>query len=1261
MMQDTSYETALAIIGMSGRFPGANTVQQFWRNVAGGVKSIRFFRQEELEATGVDPALLKHPNYVKAGAVLEGIEQFDAAFFGFTPREAATMDPQHRLFLECAWEALENAAYDPQSYRGLIGVFGGAAFCTYYVNNLFSNPTFVDVVGPLQVGGENEDGSAGPSYQVDNDHVSLSVSTGNQNDSLASTVSYRLNLKGPSFTVQTFCSTSLVATHLACQSLLNYECDLALAGGSAISVPHLSGYIYKEGGIVSPDGQCRTFDAHAQGSVLGNGVGVVALKRLAEALQDGDHIYAIIRGSAVNNDGSLRVSYTAPGLEGQAAVIAEALGHAGVAAESISYIEAHGTATPLGDAVELAAMQKAFGLHIHKKQFCAIGSVKPNVGHLDRASGVTGLIKTALALYHQQLPPSLNFERAHEEVDLDNSPFYVNTRLQEWPANGTPRRAGVSSFGLGGTNAHVVLQEAPEREASPAGRGWHLLLLSARTQSALAQASANLAAHLQAHPELNLADVAYTLQVGRSAFNQRQVVVCREREEAISVLQSAAATQVWRSHQTQRERPVAFLFPGVGESYVGLTQQVYAQEPTFRETVDRCCRFLHLQFGLDLRAALYPDEAQADGHPSQANGSTGSAGSPEVDLRIVLGRNGHRASSAAEQLKQTAMAQPAAFVLEYALAQLLFTWGIRPQAMLGYSLGEYVAACLAGVFSLEDALTLVAHRAQLIAQLPQGTMLAVGLSEQAIQPYLTADVCLAASTGPASCVLAGPVEAIAQVETQLGAQEIAARRVQTTHAFHSSMLEPLREPVSSLVGGITLHAPQIPYISNVTGTWITAEQATDPAYWAEHMCQTVRFAQGVEHLLADREAVLVEVGPGQSLSALVKQHPACDQQRLSLVVPTLPSVYERQSEQVCLLTALGKLWLAGVAPDWQGFSAQQRRQRVPLPSYPFERQRYWIEPPRLQTVKELTPRAHKGKNPDMADWFYLPAWEQTPPLMHSSREAREQHSPYLVFLDSFGLGEQVAERLTQEGHSCICVQQGDQFAQLDERRFIIRPHQHTDYLALCKALHEMRQMPRTILHYWSLTQKEEEQAGREYFKEMQERGFYSLLFLTQALGAQIYAEPVQMVVVSNYLQAVTGCEALHPEKATMLGACKVIPQENLNITCRSIDIAIPGSGRLAGRQLVDRLIAECTNSITERIVAYRGATRWLQTYQPARLEAPGTGTTTLRQQGVYLITGGLGGVGLVLAEHLAQTVQARLVLLGRSGLPAWQSWSQWLA
>src|SRR5436305_12610129 len=563
-LQDSCYETALAIIGMSGRFPGASDVQAFWRNVAAGFKSIRRFSEQELLAAGVEPSLLAHPNYVKAGAVLEGIDLFDAPFFGLAPREAELIDPQHRLFLECAWEALEDAAYDPQTYKGLIGAFGGTGFSSYLMYNLYLNPEIMDWVDPFQ------------------------ASVVNDKDSLASTVSYKLNLKGPSFTVQTFCSTSLVAVHLACQSLLNYECDLALAGGSAISVPHVTGYVYKEGGIVSPDGECRTFDAQAQGSIMGNGVGVVTLKRLAEALEDEDHIYAVIRGSAINNDGSMRVSYTAPGLDGQSEVIAEALGHAGVAAESISYIEAHGTATKLGDAVELAAMKKAFGLQTDKRQFCALGSVKPNVGHLDRASGVTGLIKTALALQHQQLPPSLNFAHANAEVGLDESPFYVNTQLRAGGTQGAPRRAGVSSFGLGGTNAHVVLEEAPERAPSSPSRPWQLLLLSARSETALEHATDHLRRSLHEQEEYHLADVAYTLQVGRSAFNHRQVVVCRDRAEAIKALQTGASRQVLRSYQTQRERPVAFLFPGGGEQYRARAQELYKQEPASRAVGAQC-------------------------------------------------------------------------------------------------------------------------------------------------------------------------------------------------------------------------------------------------------------------------------------------------------------------------------------------------------------------------------------------------------------------------------------------------------------------------------------------------------------------------------------------------------------------------------------------------------------------------------------------------------------------------------------------------
>ena len=1289
---------AVAIIGMSGRFPGARDIETFWQNVSAGLKSIRSFSDEELLSAGVDPELLKKANYVKSGAVLEDIDKFDAAFFGYAPREAQITDPQQRFFLECAWEALERAGYDPERYRGLVGVFAGSGFSTYMLNNLYANPELMDVIDPLQ------------------------AAIGNDRDALASTVSYKFNLKGPSISVQTFCSTSLVAVHLACQSLLNYECDMALAGGVAIQVPHISGYVYKEGGIVSPDGECRTFDAKAQGSVMGNGAGVVALKRLDEAVEDGDYIYAVIRGSAVNNDGSVRVSYTAPGLDGQTEVIAEAIGNAGVPAETISYIEAHGTATMLGDAVELAAMQKAFALNTQKKGFCAIGSVKPNVGHLDRASGVTGLIKTSLALHHKLLPPSLNFEHTSADIDLEDSPFYVNTKPAAWPVNGTPRRAGVSSFGLGGTNTHVVLEEAPAPVPTSSSRPWQLLLLSAKTASALKTAVSNLQHYLEQHPQANLADIAYTLQVGRSAFNYRQIAVCKDHTEAVSTLESTQST-----YQAFKDRGVAFMFTGLGEQYVGMAQELYAQEKAFREVVDRCSDILKPLIGVDLRVVMYPEGLQQDVDGQllgqRDNQSPGRLqGSPlqrqqRPDLRALLGRNGrnqqpsqgggiqgrevqgrgkpgpyHTRDTAdpSERLKSTALAQPAMFVIEYALAQLLMQWGIRPKAMIGYSLGEYVAACLSGVLSLEDALLLVVRRAQLIQEMPAGAMLAVALSKETVQLFLDEQICLAAINAPSTCVLAGPLEAIELLEERLEEQEIAFRRVETTHAFHSTMLSSLKQPLTELARSIRLHAPEIPYISNVTGTWITVEQATSSSYWAEHMCGTVLFAEGIAHLLEETEHLLLEIGTGQSLSSFVKQQ--CNSERMSLVQSTLPSIYERQSDSAYLLNTLGKLWMAGVTIDWTGFYANERRQRLPLPTYPFERQRYWIEPTHRRVFEEnpvgadlscpspiyRPQEASKGKKPDIADWFYAPRWKQASLPEEYPAETRD---PWLLFMDKAGLAEEMARRLEQDGHTIVRVLTGTQFRQISNSVFSIRPQHKADYIALCKTLQVAERMPKTVLHCWSITRDDKTTDAlpaytrSERFHARQEEGFYSLIYLAQALSAQVYDESMQIVVFSNHMQAVTGQEALQPEKATILGACKVIPQENLNILCRSIDLAVADHENLVDRWLIDQLMAECMAPAADLIVAYRDGERWVQTFEPVRLEPIAAAfpasedklvlkgedkPSPLRSRGVYLITGGLGGIGLVLAGYLAKQVQARLVLVGRSDFPAKDIWNTWL-
>ncbi|MGH2506144.1 MAG: SDR family oxidoreductase, partial [Ktedonobacteraceae bacterium] len=748
----------LAIVGMSGRFPGAASVEQFWQNLHAGQESITFFTPQELEAAGISPEVFQAPNYVPARPVLpaEMVEGFDTALFGYSPREAELTDPQHRIFLECAWEALERAGYDPQEYAGSIGIFGGTNLSTYLLN-----------AEPEQLAGVND-------YQL---------LAGNDKDSLTSNVSYKLNLRGPAVVVQTFCSTSLVAVHLACQSLRRGECDLALAGGVSVRVPSVGGHLYEPGSMESPDGHCRTFDARAQGSMFGDGVGLVMLKRLAEALEDGDQVLAVIRGSAMNNDGATKVSYAAPSVVGQAEVVLSALEDAGVSAESISYVEAHGTATELGDPIEVASLTKAYRHQTAAVGYCAIGSVKTNVGHLDRAAGVSGLIKTVLALQAEVLPASLHYEQPNPEIDFAQSPFVVNAALRAWPRQaGSVRRAGINSLGMGGTNAHVIVEEAPARVPSGPSRPWQLLPISARTQDALEQVRRNLAVHLRMHEEVPFADVAYTLQRGRKRLKQRAVLVCRDRQEALDLLEAEGALLARRQEQ-RTERPVAFVFPGVGEQYVGMTQQLYACEAVFREQLDTCCRLLEPHLGLDLRTLLFAEPSQSNAEVSGRLRFNGRFGTEQEN-------HGQRTGGA---LRRTELSQPALFVVSYALARLLMSWGIRPQAMLGYSVGEYVAACLAGVLALEDVLRLVALRARWISEQPTGAMLAVALGECEVASYLEKGVSVAIAVSPSSSVLGGSVEAVARVQSRLEQNEIACRYVASSHAFHTPQLAGLQE------------------------------------------------------------------------------------------------------------------------------------------------------------------------------------------------------------------------------------------------------------------------------------------------------------------------------------------------------------------------------------------------------------------------------------------------------------------------------------
>jgi acyl transferase domain-containing protein len=877
-MSQTNEPTGLeiAVVGMAGRFPGAPGVDALWANLRAEVESIRRFSDEELIAAGVPESLRTDPAYVPARGALAEVDRFDAAFFGFTPREAQVTDPQQRLFLEVAWEALEHAGYDAARVPGRVGVYAGTSTSSYYLN-LLSRPDVTAAAGDM------------------------AVRMGNDKDYLASRAAFKMGLEGPAVVVQTACSTSLVAVHLACQALLGGDCDMALVGGSSVTAQQHNGYLYQQGNIRSPDGHCRAFDADARGTVGGSGVAVAALRRLEDALADGDTVHAVILASAINNDGSAKISFTAPRVEGQAAAIRAAHAAADVDPATITYVEAHGTGTELGDPIEIEALTRAFRAGTDGTGFCAIGSVKTNIGHLDAAAGITGLIKTTLALRDGEIPASLHFNRPNPQIDFASSPFFVNTRLTRWtPPAGVPRRAGVSSFGIGGTNAHVVMEQAPAVAPSAApSRAEQLLVLSARTETALDAAARRLAAHLEQNPGQALADVAWTLQQGRRGFAHRRAVVARTHAQGARALADPARGVAGR---VGTEAPSAvFLFPGQGAQYAGMARGLYEREPVFREELDRCADILRPHLGLDLREAVFSDDA--------------------------------------DRLKQTALTQPALFAVEYSIAKQWMSWGIAPESMIGHSVGEYVAACLAGVFSLEDALALVAERGRLMQSLPSGSMLAVPLPVAEVEPMLGGSVSIATINAPDRCVVSGPADEVARLEAELVGRRIEAKRVETSHAFHSPMMDPILDAFSARVAATVRNAPALRWVSNLTGTWITPDEATDPAYWSRHLRAAVRFADCVAAIAAEgRARVFIECGPGRTLSSLVKR-----QVPGSVSIHSLRHPDDAADDVEVLLAALGRAWAAGVEVDWAAVHGGDARRRVPLPTYPFERKRFWID------------------------------------------------------------------------------------------------------------------------------------------------------------------------------------------------------------------------------------------------------------------------------------------------------------------------------
>ncbi|MGB8321836.1 MAG: SDR family NAD(P)-dependent oxidoreductase [Candidatus Acidiferrum sp.] len=1184
--------SAIAVVGMAGRFPGARNLTEFWRNLRNGVEVIRPFSDAELLAAGVSHEELENPEYVKSGVLLEDVDRFDAAFFGFSPRDASIMDPQHRLFLECAWEALENAGHVPGEFAGSIGVYAGSGMNAYMIHNLLTNAVLVESAG-----------------------LFLIRQTGNDKDVLATRVSYELNLQGPSINVQTACSTSLVAVHLACQSLLNQECDMALAGGVTIEFPHGRGYVYREGEILSRDGHCRAFDAEASGTVFSSGGGIVVLRRLADALADRDTIHAVILGSAINNDGARKAGYLAPSVEGQAEVIAEALGVAGVEPRDISYVETHGTGTRVGDPIEIKALTKAFGGEGAGRN-CAIGSLKASIGHLDAAAGVAGLIKTVLSLEHREIPASLHFRQANPLIDFAHSPFYVNAELAEWKATRGPRRAGVTSLGIGGTNAHVILEEAPIVPDTPEGTGGdkrhELLVMSAKTTSALERLGENLCSYLEENPRVALKDIAHTSQVGRKALTHRRVVVAGNNEEALRLLKKAEVGRVFSGQVSPKTLSAVFLFSGQGSQYVNMGRELYQTEPVFRAAIDLCSQNLLPELGLDLRGLLYPGDEEA--------------------------------SEAAEKLSRTRYTQPGLFAIEYALAQWWIAHGVEPAAMLGHSIGEYVAACLAGVFTVEEGLHVTAVRGRLMDEMPRGSMLSVSVSAEELR--IPTELSLAVVNGPTQCVVSGPSEAVQTFAKELEKKGVTCRTLHTSHAFHSSMMDPMLETFRGEIEEVSLRAPKIPYISNLTGTWITAEEATTPDYWSKHLRSAVQFSRGLSELFGDGSRAYLEVGPGQVLTSLTRQHAA--RPKMARVFASMRHPQEQISDAAFLLGTMGQLWIAGCSIEWKKLHGDETPRRIPLPTYPFERQRFWIEPGSGFLGEKPRAVAPESEKPKADSWFHERAWRRAP----LARAAALEASSWLVFLDEMGLGAEICNQLRTAGHEVVQVSAGSAYARQGAGRYVVRAGARKDYDHLLEDIAKNEQLPKRVLHLWAIRgEKAEVPLDRAL-----DLSFYGPLFLAQVLGEHD-ALAVEITTVSNGLQSVAGENVMAAERAAMFGPIRVLPKEFPGTTCRSIDV----DWKLADlKKTAGEIIAECGIRDGNSCVAWRHSERWVEEIAPVNLAALPAGTR-LKEKGVYWITGGLGGIGLSIAEELAKTVHARLVLSGRTPLPARAGWDALLA
>jgi amino acid adenylation domain-containing protein len=1174
--------TDIAIIGMAGRFPGANNIEDFWDNLKNGVESISFFSEQELMDAGVERKIIDNPLYVRANSFLQDKEYFDSAFFERRPEEASITDPQIRIFQECVWHAMEDTGYNIYQFDGKIGLFAGAR----------SNVNWMNYVSLINQG-KVDDFTSGLLSNV---------------EFICSGTSYLFNLKGPSIYLNTACSTSLVAIQKASMSLLLQECNIAIAGGASIGNYSKRGYLYEEGMIYSRDGHCRSFDANASGTIGGEGIGVVVLKRLKEAIDDGDNIHAIIKGSSINNDGSTKVGFTAPSIEGQREVILKARKMANIEPESIGFIEAHGTGTPLGDPIEVAALSLAFGKS--EKPYCALGSVKSNIGHLDVAAGVTGFIKAVLALKNKQIPGTLHYEKPNANISFKDSPFYVNKELKEWKNEKYPLRAGVTSLGIGGTNVHVILEEAPDREASSAGRAYQLLTLSGKTSGALARNGENLKAYLERNPDVKLADVAYTLNACRTSFDHRKSLVCKDTADAIAQLGSLRRDE--KSGCGTAKQSIAFLFPGQGSQHTKMCSDLFVHERVFREEATRCFELVERYSGKDMRGVLF--------------------------------------SADATQLNETAFTQPALFIVEYSLSRLLMSWGIQPDIMLGHSIGEYVAACLSGVFTLEDALKLVVMRGELMQQMETGGMLSILISEELLAPYLEkyTGISLAAVNSASSCVVSGPSGVIGEFQALLEGAGFSCKRLTTSHAFHSQMMDGMLADFGLAVAAVKISPQQLPFISNVTGKRATDEELCQPGYWTSQLRNTVRFSDGISSIMTGEQVLFIEVGPGKALGSFVGGNTL--KRSGHKIINLLGSAQAESDALSPVLLGLGKLWQYGAAADWKGFYADEVRHRISLPGYSFEKTPYPVDVDARALISGMI-SDKRSLRKGISEWFYAPTWKLSSGI--SGRTISNGGLCTLVFTDQFGIAEGIVERLRQKNGQVVCVRPGSGFKEESPDSYVLSPGDEKHYRQLFTNLTAHHFLPDRIVHCWCITGAA---WGEEFLSDSTDLYFYSLVNAVKS--SQGHKSSLREVtVLSSGLHDIFGeADLSATTKSMCVGLLKVIGQEYPTIATGHIDISL---AEHTDSSFSSRLFNEVMQPHPGKVVSYRNSCRWEQIHEKVQMEKE-LSFSGFKSGGVYLITGGLGGFGYAISKYLSKHYQAKLVLLGRSALPAKDQWEHWL-